>query len=182
MRNDIENENKFIKGVESNITAIEKGVLTLNTTIQALHKKHADIEETIKVHYNNGIKLIKFLLSNSLNLVDHVKLTMHINKSSELILPTPEEAYDSSISNEISIIFTTNDSGPLLFIGNSDSSSRQRRATSNDDNGFLSLEVFNHTVVFRVKFNSGPVVELVNLLHISYSAKFKDYYKVVARR
>jgi len=145
LRQNITDINELIKRVKENVTKVENKIPQLNITMQEVKRKYEEIEETINNNVTNSIELI----ANSRSILDHIPLSMKFNTTSQLVLNAPRAAYDPSINNEISLMFTLEDGftdGFLFFIGNGDSP---------DANDYLAVEIVGLRPRFHYKLSSG---------------------------
>ena len=149
LKKDIEDFNQFIDNVIENVTRAENKVPELNDTIRQVKEKYEEIDYTIKNNVTNSIDYIKYLIDNSKSILDHIALSMRFNSTSQLVLDVPKAAYDPSINNDISLVFTVDSDNSdqfLFFIGNGDSP---------DSNDYLAMEIVGGRLRFHYKLSSG---------------------------
>ena len=149
LKKDIEDFNQFIDNVIENVTRVENKVPELNESITGVKQKYEEINNIIKSNVTNSIDYIKYLIDNSKNILDHLALSMKFNSSSHLVLDVPKAAYDPSINNDISLVFTVNSDRSdefLFFIGNGETP---------DSNDYLAMEIVGGRLRFHYKLSSG---------------------------
>ena len=149
LRQNITDINELIKKVKENVTKVEDQIPKLNITLEEVKRKYEEIEETIKNNVTNSIEYVKYLIANSRSILDHIPLSMKFNITSQLVLDAPKAAYDPSINNEISLMFTLEDGftdGFLFFIGDGDSP---------DTSDYLAIEIVGLRLRFHYKLSSG---------------------------
>ena len=172
LRRNVSDINDLIRKVRDNVTKIEDTLPALNMTIVEVQQKYEEIEELIKSNVTNSIEYIKFLIANSRSILDHLALSMRFNASSQLVLDVPKAAYDPSINNEISLMFTVDEGvndGFLFFIGN---------GNSPDSNDYLAMEIVGGLLRFHYKLSSGDAQNVT----ISKPLKAKQPYKFYVSR
>ena len=149
LKKDIVDFNQFIQNVIENVTKVEMKVPELNRTIADVKRKYEEIDYTIKNNVTNSIEYVKYLIANSKSILDHIALSMRFNASSKLVLDVPKAAYDPSINNEISLMFTVDSDATnefLFFIGNGDAP---------DSNDYLAMEIVGGLLKFHYRLSSG---------------------------
>ena len=149
MQKDINDINALINKTQENVTRVENKLPELNTSIVVVQRKYEKIEEMIGSNVTNSIEYVKFLIAHSKSILDQISLAMNFNVSSQLVLDVPKAAYDPSINNEISLMFTIDEGvndGFLFFIGNGDSP---------DSNDYLAMEIVGGLLRFHYKLSSG---------------------------
>ena len=140
--------------MKENVTKVEEQIPKLNITLEEVKRKYEEIEESINNNITNSIEYVKYLISNSRSILDHIPLAIGFNTTSQLALDAPKAAYDPSINNEISLVFALDTGvtdGFLFFIGNGDSP---------DTNDYLALEIVGRRLRFHYKLSSGESQEV----------------------
>ena len=154
------------------MTKVEDKIPEMNATIAEVKQKYEEIDFTIKNNVTNSIDYVKYLINNSKSILDHIALSMRFNASSKLVLDVPKAAYDPSINNDISLIFTVDSDKSdefLFFIGNGDSP---------DLNDYLAMEIVGGRLRFHYKLSSGDAQNVT----IASPLKAKQPYKLYATR
>ena len=181
MKKDISDFNQFIQNVIANVTKVEKKVPELNASISEVKRKYEEINFTIKNNVTNSIEYVKYLIANSKSILDHIALSMRFNATSKLVLDVPKAAYDPSINNDISLMFTVDKANTnhfLFFIGNGDAP---------DSNDYLAMEIVGGLLRFHYRLSSGEAqsVTIGTPLKAKIKAKGEDFqkeYKVEVKR
>ena len=172
LRRNISDINELIKKVRANVTKVEEKVPELNATINEVKRKYEEIDFTIKNNVTNSIEYVKYLIANSKSILDHIALSMRFNATSKLVLDVPKAAYDPSINNDISLMFTVDKANTnhfLFFIGNGDAP---------DSNDYLAMEIVGGLLRFHYRLSSGEAQNVT----INKPLKAKQPYKLYATR
>ena len=154
------------------MTKVEEKIPELNETIAEVKQKYEEINDIIKNNVTNSIDYVKYLIDNSKSILDHIALSMKFNSSSHLVLDVPKAAYDPSINNDISLIFTVNSDKSdefLFFIGNGETP---------DSNDYLAMEIVGGRLRFHYKLSSGQPQNVT----IATPLKANQPYKLYATR